>query len=448
MPGTNPPHVGFFPALPLARTLDLGDWLVGLPSPDVPWRTDRLRELTQTLMASFSDSGFDNGALVWHRERGFDGTLPPDEARAAIAAAVGFAVLDTNDRLDDLNKGHFLATTENAALYFQPIDEETGDVAHVRSGALKEIVSFGHKIGQGPLPLPEATSPIRRPVRASSSLARSVFDTMTTRQDEAAGRLRAALEWHRITMANSPAISLGQRLVASKTGFEALFGESKAWNCAKALNDLFLQATAPHRAFLPWTGVLWSPTDRTDVRPTNPDCPAEHRATPRSEIQDWFMNLAYARNAIIHEGALRMGSYTALPERPLSRYAGPLFWKGERMLREASKASLGPEVLLAVPLARFAAWKPVIEHIRSQLAEAEMSIPASQCADPHGDDVPATLSLHGPLCSFSRNFGALLPTTFNLRRQRVDVVLILRRQESTLPRCSTNGVLSSRGSRS
>ena len=69
MPGTNP-YVGFFPALSLARTLDLGDWLVGTPLADVPWRTDRLKELTQTLMASFSDLGFDNGALVWHRGRG------------------------------------------------------------------------------------------------------------------------------------------------------------------------------------------------------------------------------------------------------------------------------------------------------------------------------------------------------------------------------------------
>jgi hypothetical protein len=169
-------------------------------------------------------------------------------------------------------------------------------------------------------------------------------------------------------MANPPAISPALRLVAIKTGFEALFGESKAWNCAKALNDLFLQATARHRAFLPWTGVLWSPTDRTDVRATNPDCPAEHRATPRSEIQDWFMNLAYARNAIIHAGALRTGSYTAPPERPLSRYSGSLFWIGERVLREAIEASLTPDILLSGRYPR-----ALVELIRSEAPGAGSS---------------------------------------------------------------------------
>ena len=37
------PHVGFFPALPLANNLELGDWMVGTPPANVVWRSDRFK---------------------------------------------------------------------------------------------------------------------------------------------------------------------------------------------------------------------------------------------------------------------------------------------------------------------------------------------------------------------------------------------------------------------
>jgi hypothetical protein len=58
------------------------------------------------------------------------------------------------------------------------------------------------------------------------------------------------------------------------------------------------------------------------------------------------MTLAEARNQVIHEGVLSITEFQAPPERPLSRYAGQLFWVGERVLREAVKATLGADVLL------------------------------------------------------------------------------------------------------
>ena len=71
--------------------------------------------------------------MLWHRDRGFDGTKPTDEEIAAIRAAVTFAVLDANDRIsDDGNKGWHLATTENADIFIQPIDEDGGDRALAR----------------------------------------------------------------------------------------------------------------------------------------------------------------------------------------------------------------------------------------------------------------------------------------------------------------------------
>jgi hypothetical protein len=70
----------------------------------------------------------------------------------------------------------------------------------------------------------------------------------------------------------------------------------------------------------------------------------------RSELEDWFAAFGEQRNAIIHEGTLTSHVYEAPPERPLSRYAGPLFWTADRLLREAVKALLGTDILLCARL--------------------------------------------------------------------------------------------------
>lgn len=72
------PHVGFFPALPLAKNIELGDWIIGKPPQNVAWRSDRFKSLSETLVASFEKIGFKNAAMFWHRDRGFDGTRPSD----------------------------------------------------------------------------------------------------------------------------------------------------------------------------------------------------------------------------------------------------------------------------------------------------------------------------------------------------------------------------------
>jgi len=345
-------HVGFFPALPLARNLELGEWIAGTPPPETLWAPGRFRELSETLIRSFEKRGFKGGALLWHRERGFDGSLPSDEEITAIRAAVTFAVLDANDRLEgDLNKGHYLATTENADLFLQPVDEEDGGVTHVRGGALKRTLVGGLKIGGEPPPLPDAVEPISGTVPASAKLAAAVFAAV--RSGSGVGpAVATAAEWHRLALANPAAVTTHERLVALKTGFEALLHESRSHKCARLLRGLFEGATAAHRDLLPWRGMLWSPTERTDLMRTW-ETPAGKKGTEqRTEIEDWFMALADARNDIIHSGVLRSGVYAAPPERPLSRYAGTLFWVGERILREAIKATVGAEVLLCGALAR------------------------------------------------------------------------------------------------
>lgn len=311
--------IGFFPALPPDRNLELGEWVVGEPPADTRWAPGRFRELSETLIRSFETRGFADGALLWHRDRGFDGSRPTNEDIAGIRAAVTFAALDANDRLEgNLNKGHYLATTENADLFLQPIDEEDGGITHKRGGALKALLVGGLRIGDEPPPLADAVEPISGKVPASTKLAAAMFAAI--RSGRGVGpAVGTAAEWHRLAFANPAAITLQERLVALKTGFEALLHESRSHKCASLLRSLFERATARHRDLLPWRGLLWSPLERNDLVRTWRTREGKKGTGQRSEIEDWFMALAQARNDIIHDGILKFDVYAAPPERLLSR---------------------------------------------------------------------------------------------------------------------------------
>lgn len=376
---SEPRYVGFFPALPLDKNIELDEWVVGTPPPGTPWVSSRFRELSETLARSFQKLGFKGGAMLWHRDRGFDGSKPSDNLIAAIHAAVAFAVLDANDRLrpierDNGNKGWDLATTENADLFIQSIDED-GGITHRLGGLLKRTLVAGHKIGGETPPLADAVQPISRPVPASATLARALFDAVRIRNYGPMSAVAVAAEWHRTALANPLAVTMAQRLIALKTGFEALFGESSSAEGARKLRGLFDVTTRPrrYRDLLPWDGLLWTPNERADLWRWFWLPKGERLIERRDEIEDWFKTLALARNDVIHRGSLTTEVFQPPQERPLSRYVGDLLWVGERVLREAIKAKLGPEILLRSAIAH-QAWakatfgqqaKALIKHVRA-----------------------------------------------------------------------------------
>lgn len=389
------PVFGYFPALRLTQEIQFGEWWVGPMPPDATWRNTRFEQLARGLLAALEKEGFGAPAVLWHRKRGFDGDGPDLETAAAIQTAVRFAVLDANDQSEgSLNRGRVLATAENGVFYLQPIDEENGWLTQHRGGALNEVMIGGWRIGDQSPSLPDAVVAIE-PVRASSKLAGAVFSALR-KPARRARRLRVAIEWHAAAMANPRAVTWQQRIIALKTGFESLLGTSNSRDGAKRLRTLFEDATAASRSELPWAGLLWSPRERIDLARTYRKGGVEVSEV-RSELEDWFMTLAAARNAIIHDGALPLPEYAAPLERPLSRYKGHLFWIGERILREAVKAKMGPEILLCSLLAerrRLAAFAnellPELEHLASTIESGE---PLTDDAQPIADAASPPRSL-------------------------------------------------------
>jgi hypothetical protein len=387
------PYFSFFPALPLSRTLRLGDWCIGNPGSEVRWRSPRFKKLAQGHLNAFAKQGFEGGALMWHNAHGFDGSMPEPQVWAAVRATVCFVALDANDHVrDDPNAAYYVATSENAELYTQPIDESKGFITQQQGGLLKRVLSVGSKIGEEVVTLPDAVVALMKPVIPSQHLASALFDALLDTSTQVNRRIAVALDWHRFALSNPRAISWQQRLISLKTGFEALSGESKTHLCAKFLRALFEDTTRPYTDMLPWAGILWSPLERTDLARSWLQGNTR-RAVIRSELEDWFTALGDARNEIIHEGTFGTGVYEAPRERPLSRYAGPLFWTADRLLRETVKALLGADVLLCGLLKDRKAAQEFGRKVLQILAQAQetaqqpRSITEEKTAPPtHSDD--------------------------------------------------------------
>lgn len=374
------PAFSYFPALSVRSTFQLGPWSIGSLPDDVAWRSPRFESLVRGLLAALAEGGFRDPAVVWRTDAGLNGDAPDRPTAAAMQAAVRFAALDANDQSEgSLNRGRELATAENGVLHVQPVAEDDGRVTLERGGALNRTLIGGWQLGDQSPSLPDAVVAIE-PVRICTGLALEVFRAWR-KPSRRAQRLKVAIEWHAMAMANPDAVTLQQRLIAIKTGFEALLGSSNSRDAAKRLRKLFEDATQPATQHLPWAGLLWSPNERDLARTLR----SRGQVVPdtRSEIEDWFMALADARNAVIHEGVLRSVDYTAPKERPLSRYKGSLFWKGERILREAVKARLGTEVLLCGLLQERRRW----EKLGPELVEAlQAAAEAPQSAAPQLDE--------------------------------------------------------------
>lgn len=339
----------YMPALPLARTIALGPWRLGPLRNGFPWRSEGFRSLATALIESWvKEHG--PGAILWHVDRGIDGVPPNTGDWLAIELSVTFALLDRNDSVRrDANAGHLLGTAENGRVVVQPIDVKQGFITHGSGGFLRSVLDGGHRIGEAPPPIGDATVRILQRVELDERLCQAAYARI--RRHGARGeRLATVMEWHASAMQNARAATLQQRIIALKTGFEALAGLERANSRkeAAAIRGLFERATRRHRAFLPWSGLLWSPLERTDIARIWTEG-AGRKVRRYTDLEDWYMRFADVRNGIIHEGVISALEYKSPRKTRRSdrhRYDGNFFWTAERLLREGVKACLGAEVLL------------------------------------------------------------------------------------------------------
>jgi hypothetical protein len=216
----------------------------------------------------------------------------------------------------DPNGGWKSATSDNAALWVHELDA-SGYTA-VEYGAMVPTLSGGHNaLNEDSVPIR-----IRRPAEVPSPIMYGVIDaqysdamfTVLMRGDEPSRRLARAIDWLDLAWRNSPSVTLEVRIVLLRTGFEVLFGSDHTYTVRDALGALLNGATVA-RAERSWL----SRTDRTQT-------------ADLSDLEWWFMQFAFLRNAIMHGDAVSPAMF--------EHEGRPHAWSGEAWLRKAIRASL------------------------------------------------------------------------------------------------------------
>jgi hypothetical protein len=335
------PLLIFCPYLELSEPIDFAGWRIGPVSAfETAWPDQRFKERSITFLKHFTDANgnaIEKPSLVGRNPGGIDGQAPQNKEIEALELALDFAFIDGNPRFKEgvNDQGWRLITTDNTELFIWPIDLETGHVT-VSTGSIIRLLAGGFQIDDEDL---EIRSPLelRMPGAPSADpdVLAAVYDVCLTScrapgTNPTADRMRAAIRWLAKAWKNSESIDFGDRVVFIKTGFEALTATSNSRESARRLRQLF--ESVPGTTAADAELLMWSPTEQ-------PKHPHTYRGVTEhlTDLEDWFMALASARNTIIHDGIIPSLRY----QQPGSRYEGPLFHSGQFVLRVALKVSLG-----------------------------------------------------------------------------------------------------------
>jgi hypothetical protein len=266
----------------------------------------------------------------------------PRSQMRPLRRAIVAALLDGNPTLDatsdDPNIGHQVATSDNAALYGHGIDHE-GYVA-VEYGAMVTNLTGGLRIrldgedddapappGERPrigiYPPNELTLPLMGP-QPDEVYADALYRCLTPRTD-AARRLGSAIDWLDLAWRNTPSTSFETRVVLLKSGFEVLLDAGDDWRRQRAALSTLLPDIAPRRRDRTWTH---------NGRARGPE--------RMSDLEWWFANFTWLRNAIAHGDEVTRGDHRWGRTHHV--------WVGESRLRTAIKRTVAnagyPDVLL------------------------------------------------------------------------------------------------------
>ena len=149
----------------------------------------------------------------------------------------------------------------------------------------------------------------------------------------AADRLRVAIGWFVKAWRNTATLPFEERVVFLKIAFEALTGTGKSYKSARSLRQLFeaIPDTAPQDSEL----LVWSPAE-APIHTRTYERNGTRHTDQITDLEQWFMAFADARNAIIHQGIVPSLVYAG----PNPEYNGDFVFTAEFILRAVVKVSL------------------------------------------------------------------------------------------------------------
>ena len=145
------PCVLALPYLPLRDPVDFGGWWLGPLSSYVgAWRDAAFEGAVRRFLGGFQRPDgrpITNPALLVRGADGVDGVMPSPEEIAAHELAIAFATIDANPYWtpESRDSGWSVATADNADLWVQPLDPETGSVALGR-GLRAQVLAGGFSV--------------------------------------------------------------------------------------------------------------------------------------------------------------------------------------------------------------------------------------------------------------------------------------------------------------
>jgi hypothetical protein len=357
------PHLAFCPYLSVRKVIEFADWELGpLEAFDDRWSDAKFKAQSKAFLAKFVDrvgKSIEHPSLLCRRGGQIDGRLPEPEEIEALDAAIAFAFLDENPRRtpDTARHGWNVLTTDNAELFFWPIDVEAGYVT-VTTGLMVRTRGGGYQIA-------DAELVIRPPLDLHLSLGSQTADVMCLEAvyrtvmsallkpgaNVTANRIKTAIGWFARAWRNTATVHFPERVVFLKTAFEAMTGTGKSHLSAQRLRQLFeaVPSTSPADSEL----LIWSPAEQA-VHAWTFTKSGKPQTVHVTGLEHWFMSFADARNTIIHQGIVPTLAY-ANPAN--TEYEGPFVFTGEFLLRAVIKVSLAQ---FGYPdLWRSAVWRAV-----------------------------------------------------------------------------------------
>lgn len=332
------PYLLFCPYLPLRRRVSFAHWMIGpLDEHAGAWRDAEFEQQAKAFLGKFQDADgkpIKSPTLIGNSKDGVDGAFPGDRELEALQLAIHFAALEANPPWEPEADGSFAVTADNTDLWAQPLDS-SGHVA-IQRGSLLRVLSGGWQVADEKFVI-RAPLELHMPVSSvslDSDVLGAIYEVVL-RDDPLARRITTGIRWLAKCWQNSASIGFDDRIVMLRTAFEALTGSSRIRIALPALEAFFQQLRDRGETDESTEHLVWKPSETASRTFTYMEG-SKPKSEQLTDLSHWFSTFGQARHVVVHEGQMP----DLLYDERGSRYNGPLFNIGERVLREAIKVAL------------------------------------------------------------------------------------------------------------